>query len=133
MANPILCANKEFSNAGLYLTYALQSMNGRKVHFTSDEKSISFVADENEAVHEVWYQDPGNGCRIEPGDEKTICKVGEEDCCAFLTLGSNGFECQKFSELCATLLDRIAKETIRARRIGNCKVVGRIKNKTPTL
>ena len=45
----------------------------------------------------------------------------------FFIAGGGGFECQKFNSYIARgLLDRYGKGTMRASRIGNCKIVGRI-------
>ena len=51
---------------------------------------------------------------------ESTCKPGTEDCCAYLVMGTNGFECVKLNELKFTIDLRLAEGTMRA--IGdNCE------------
>jgi len=115
-------------NIGAYLPDTLQRLNGMQVIVEVDDDSISFRHDEDEIVNEVNYTH-NNSCRISEEDIKTICKIGQEDCCIFLTAGGNGFNCEKFNAgMARLLLDRHAEGTMNASRIGNCKIIGRVKN-----
>lgn len=115
-----------FSNIGAYLPNTLQRLNGMQVIVEVDDKSISFNHDNNEKVHEIKYSD-NNSCHISNDDAKNICKIGQKDCCIFLTASGNGFNCEKFnSHMARIFLDRHAEGTMNATRIGNCKIVGRI-------
>lgn len=119
----------EMSNVHAYFESAIGWLSGRMVEIKiMDGKQIKFIADETETVHGVYFVGDGNSCEVEKGDEKTICKVGQSDCCLFLTVGSQGFGCEKFSGSTARmLLDRLAKNEIRANRIGSCALLGRKK------
>jgi len=76
---------------------------------------------------ELKYTGDGNSCKIPDDKVREICKIGEVDCCIFCTVGGNGFNCEKFnSYLSRVLLDRHSKGDMRASRIGNCKITGRI-------
>ena len=126
--NPILMKRDDFgmSNVGAYLGSALGWLNGRKVLVKIGKQRFAIKADPTEDVHIVRFFGRGNSCRIQEGDEKSICKAGTTDTCIFLTFGPNGFECDKFNDpLARTLLGRHAKGTMRASRIGNCGVNGR--------
>lgn len=117
-----------FSNVQAYLDEALIRFSGRMVNIkVEDGKNIEFAVDKSEKVFGVYYVGEGNTCKVPKGAEKTVCKIGESDCCIFLSLGSNGFRCLKFSgsPMAGVLLDRLAKGTIRATRIGDCALLGR--------
>lgn len=117
-----------FSNIGAYLPDTLQRLNGMRIIVETDETSISFRHDEDETVNEIKYTS-NNSCHVSDDDVKTICKIGQEDCCIFLTASGDGFNCEKFNSGTARiLLDRHAEGTMNATRIGNCKIVGRIDN-----
>lgn len=114
------------SNIGAYLPDALQRLNGMQVIVEVKEDSIAIRHDETEEVYEIKYTH-NNSCRIPDEDVKKICKIGKADCCIFCSVSGNGFLCQKFDGHMAThLLNRHAEGTMRASRIGNCKIVGRI-------
>ena len=117
------------SNVHHYLDTALIWLSGRMVEIEVENgKQIKFVADEE--VHGVYFAGEGNSCEVLKGDEQVVCKIGQLDCCIFLTAGSNGFCCEKFNgPLARSLLDRLAKGTIRASRIGSCAILGRKKEK----
>ena len=117
------------SNLGAYVPDILQRLNGMKVIVEYDEQSVNICHDETEKVYELNYTN-GNSCRIPDNDVKEICKIGQAGCCIFLTASGNGFECEKFDSFMARqLIDRFSKGTMRASRIGNCKIVGRIDEK----
>jgi len=51
---------------------------------------------------------------------RNICKIGKgEDCCRYLGLGENGFECLKYTEYALQLDLRVFEKTITARG-SNC-------------
>jgi len=55
---------------------------------------------------------------------KAVCKVGQLECCRYLTMGPNGWSCEKGTPALKALLDdRVAKGTIRARG-DNCEGLG---------
>lgn len=115
------------SNVHAYLDTSLGWLSGRMVEIEiEDGKQIKFTADKSEGVYGVYFVGDGNSCEVPSGAEKAICKVGQHDCCIFLSVGADGFNCEKFnSQLARMLLDRLAKGNIRASRIGNCALVGR--------
>jgi hypothetical protein len=116
------------SNIGSYLPDILQRLNSMQVIVEVDENSISFKHDETEEVYKINYTQ-NNSCQIPDDDVKKICKIGEDDCCIFCSAGGNGFMCQKFnSNMASILLDRHIEGTMRASRIGNCMIVGRIES-----
>ena len=117
-----------FSNVGAYLPDALERLNGMTVIVEIGDDFISIKHDETEEVHEKKFTH-SNSCSVSDDEVKNVCKAGQEDCCIFLTAGGDGFMCEKFGNLGRTLLDRHDKGTMRASRIGNCKIVGRIEEK----
>lgn len=114
------------SNVFAYLDTTLGWLSGRLVKIEIENgKQIKFVADTSEDVFGVYFTD-GNSCEVPSNAEKTVCKEGQHDCCIFLTMSAKGFSCEKFnSPLARVLLDRLAKGTMRASRIGNCALLGR--------
>ena len=119
------------SNIGFYLEHTLSWLSGRKVEIEiEDGKSINYFADKTEEVLGLYFVH-GNTCKVPEGVEKTVCKVNQKDCCIFLTMSPDGFECEKFYDhLARQLLDRLAKGQMRATRIGNCAILGRKEQKT---
>ena len=115
------------SNVNAYLSSALVGLSGRLVEIEiEDGKQIKLTADKSEEVYGVYFADRGNSCELPSGVEQTVCKIGQPDCCIFLVAGDDDFYCEKFSGPTARmLLDRLAKGTIRASRIGNCALIGR--------
>lgn len=115
------------NNLGAYVPDMLQRLNAMKVIIEYDEQGISIEHDESEKVFELNYTGNGNSCKISDDKVKEICKPGQSDTCIFLSTGLQGFECEKFdSYMSRMLLDRYLNKTIRASRIGNCKIIGRI-------
>lgn len=45
---------------------------------------------------------------------KQVCQPGTEACCAYLVVGSEGFECAKLSSLKYTIELRLAESTMNA-------------------
>jgi hypothetical protein len=117
-----------FSNLNAYIPNMLERLNGMEIIVTIDDNSIRIENDPLEKVYELNYTHD-NSCSIPEDKVKEICKIGETDCCIFLTVSGNGFECQKFNNTSRMLLDRYSRGTMRASRIGNCKIVGRIESK----
>jgi hypothetical protein len=116
-----------FSNITAFLPDMLNRLNAMQVIVTITEDSIKIENDPEEQVYELSYTH-NNSCKISDDKIKEICKIGEvKDCCIFLTVGPDGFTCEKFnSSLAHMLLDRYSRGTMRANRIGNCKIVRRI-------
>lgn len=117
------------SNVHAYLDDALGWLSGRLVKVEIENgKQIKFTADKSEKVFGVYFTEEGNSCKVSSDAVKTVCRVGQHDCCIFLSACADGFHCEKFnSPLARMLLDRLAKGTIRASRIGNCAILGRKK------
>lgn len=118
------------SNVNAHLNESLIWLSGRliKVEFELG-KRIKISADESEEVHGVYRIEGSNACEVCKGDERIVCKIGQPDCCIFLTMGVEGFYyCEKFSGMLAReLLYRLVHGDIRATRIGNCKLLIRDK------
>jgi hypothetical protein len=113
------------SNISSYLPDMLQRLNGMNVIVTIDDRYIKIEKDSTEEVYGLYYTD-GNSCSVPDEDVKSICKIGEQDCCIFCSVTGSGFECQKFNTSTARMiLDRHSKGTMNATRIGNCEILGR--------
>ncbi len=124
-----MCLNKVdefgFSNVQAYLENGLVWLSGRLVEIYAEGSSLKIVADPSEKVFGVYFT-KDNYCAVSDEDARGICKPGGTDCCVFLGMGATGFQCLKFAGPTARmLLDRLAQDTIRAKRIGNCEVLGR--------
>lgn len=117
------------SNVAAYLEEALVSLDGRQVEVSYEigQPDITIAADPTEEVFGLYFTGEGNSCAIPQGAEQTICKIDREaDACIFVLMGADGFSCKKFNgPMARVLLDRLAKSAIRARRIGNCALLGR--------
>lgn len=122
------------SNVHAYLDHALVWFSGRMVEIeVEDGKQVKFTVDKLEKVFGVYFVGDGNSCEVPGGAEQTVCKIGQHDCCIFLSVGADGFHCEKFSGPTARmLLDRLAKGNIRASRIGSCAILGRKERKAVT-
>lgn len=116
-------------NVQAYLDTVLGWLSGRRVEIEiEDGEQVKFIADTSEDVFGVYFFSDGNSCEVPRGAEKTICKIGQHDCCIFLSIDTRGFNCEKFnSPMARILLDRLAKGTTNASRIGNCALLGRKK------
>ena len=115
----------------IYDETGFQMINGRNIRMEYEigGSGLAISADPEEKVFGLYFTDD-NSCKIPPGKEKEVCKIGEgTDCCIFLSAGSKGFACEKFDSFIArNVLDRLAKGTINAKRIGNCALLGRKEN-----
>lgn len=122
------------SNVHAYLDNALVWLSGQMVEIEiEDGKQIKFMADKTEEVYGVYFVGDSNSCELPSGVEQTVCRIGQHDCCIFLSAGADGFHCEKFSGPTARmLLDRLAKGNIRASRIGSCAILGRKEQETVT-
>ena len=122
------------SNVYVCLEDALVRLSGRMVEIEiEDGKQIKFIADKSEKVYGVYSVGDDGSCEVPRGAEQTVCKIGQRDCCIFLSASADGFYCQKFnSSLARMLLDRLANGNIRASRIGNCAFLGRKKREAVT-
>jgi len=115
------------SNLGAYIPDMMQRLNGMQVIVEFDDQSIGIRHDESEKVPELNFNTDGNSCSLSPEFAEEVCKIGRDGCCIFLAAGSGGFLCEKFDgHMARILLDRYSNGTMRANRIGNCKIVGRI-------
>jgi len=112
------------SNIGAYLPAMLQTLNGMNIIMTINDMGIKITNDPEEKVFELYYT-RNNCCKIPDDKVKTICKIGEKDCCIFCSVS-----CLKFDNPSARmLLERYSKKDMRASRIGNCKIIGRNENR----
>jgi hypothetical protein len=116
-----------FSNLAAYIPDMLERLNGMQVIVTLTEHSIKIENDPDEKVFELNYT-RDNSCKIPDDKVMEICKPGTGDCCIFLTMsGGMGWSCEKFnSSMAGILLKRHSEGSMRASRIGNCKIIGRI-------
>ncbi|WP_336801745.1 hypothetical protein [Kaistia sp. MMO-174] len=118
--------NAGWSNIAAYFEQILVALAGRLVEFKASPDEIEIIADRTEKVPHVLYFGRGNSARVPDGAERIVCRAGEADCCIFLTMGTGGFECAKFSgPMALHLLQRAGAGEMRATRLGNCAVVGR--------
>jgi len=114
------------SNVEAYFERALVWLSGRMVEIEISDTELKLMADKSEKVFGVHFTGEGNSCGVSEDVAQTICRIGQEDCCIFVSAGGEGFSCEKFNDSTARyLLDRLAKGTIRAKRIGSCAVLGR--------
>ncbi len=115
-------------NIQAFFDDALVWLSGRMVTIKiEDGKQIKITADKSEKVFGVYFTH-NNTCEVPAGAEKTVCKIRQQDCCVFLISGGYGFQCGKFNPpLARVLLDQLAEGKMRAKRIGNCTVLGRKK------
>jgi hypothetical protein len=114
-----------FTNIVAYLSDILQRLNGMHIIVTINEKGIKFEHDIEENVFKLNYTH-SNSCKLTDNDINQICKIGETDCCIFLSITTDGFMCEKFGSLSSVLLNKYATGNMRANRIGNCQIIGRI-------
>lgn len=113
------------SNTAVYMSNQLERLNGRKIIATITESSILLEPDPEHKVPEIYYTH-NNSCALEAEHVKTVCKPGTLDTCIFLTLGDQGFMCEKFnSSMAGTLLRRFSEGNMKASRIGHCDIAGR--------
>ena len=117
--------NLEYSNIIYHLTNCLQGINGQTVTVEITDNCLSFRADPDQDLPEVYISGSGNACLLTKEQVFEWCRPGSDNTCAFLTVGGDGFECCKFSSLAAGLLNRIGKNAIRAKRIGDCRIIPR--------
>jgi len=117
--------NSGFINVYAYFENDLVWLSGRVVEIEVSDTELKLTADSSELVHGVYFTGEGNSCAVSADEVRTICKAGQEDCCVFLGAGG-GFSCEKFNGPMARYwLDRLAKGTIRATRVGNCAILRR--------
>ncbi|MFA4890586.1 MAG: hypothetical protein WC587_03100 [Candidatus Paceibacterota bacterium] len=115
-----------WTNISAYLDEVLIWLDGRMVEIEIGDDGLKICADKTEEVFGLYFTD-GNSCKIPQNAENTICKIGQgKETCIFVSLSQDGFYCEKFSSMTArVLLDRLAKGTLNAGRIGNCALLGR--------
>lgn len=118
-----------FSNLTAFIPDALQRIDGRNVSITVTDTEIRVHADPNEKVYKLPYTH-GNMASIPAGAEKSQCRIGTSHACVFCVATGEGFECAKGNtQMGRMVLDRLAKGEMRASRIGNCLVSGRVTDK----
>lgn len=116
-----------FSNLGYYMDEHLRWLSSRLVIVEVDNDSGFFRvdADPREAVYGVRFND-NNRCGVPDADAMRVCRPGTENACVFLAMSGDGWACEKFNGPTARyLLQRLNEGTMRARRIGNCAILGR--------
>ncbi|SOC37044.1 hypothetical protein SAMN05892877_103388 [Rhizobium subbaraonis] len=113
-----------FQNVLAYAEDAFIRLNGRRIIATIDADRFDIIADPfAPPVPDVNYFGSGNMGRI---PDPMPCRPGDgAETCIFLVGGPSGFECAKFSSIARTVLSRKADGTMRAGRIGNCRLNGR--------
>ena len=109
------------------LDTALCQLSGRLMKIeVEDGQQLKFAPDPSEEVFGVYFVDEGNSCEVPEGEEERICKVRQAGCCIFFSVMGDSFRCEKFNAPTARMmLDRLAKGTVNATRIGNCTLLGR--------
>lgn len=61
----------------------------------------------------------GNVVLLEDNEMKDICRVGQgEGCCAFVTVGADGFQCERFTNVGIMILKRLDAGTMVAKGQG---------------
>lgn len=67
--------------------------------------------------------DLGTDIFLTDHEAKEICKVGQgEECCAFVAVGGDGFQCMRMSfPTSSTIIDRLKKGTMTAKGKGGWK------------
>lgn len=116
-----------FVNVNAYFGDALVWLSGRLIEVEIADNQLRVAADKSEDVFGVSLMENSNVGEIPEGTEETVCKMGHgAECCIFLSANADGFRCQKFSgPMARVLLGRLVKQDIRARRIGNCAMLGK--------
>lgn len=120
-----------FTNLDVYLTGWLSINNSSAVRVVLSDTWLQFTA-LPDTVPVLRYT-RGNTCAVDTATAQRVCRMGEErECCAFLIGGGAGFACAKFdSTLERTLMDRATRGAMSARRIGGCRVAGRMADTVP--
>lgn len=120
----LLCdAHGNASNVYAYLDTSLTWLTGRLVKIRITETEFRIAADTSEKVYGVHFTND-NSCAVTSDIADRICKIGKPDCCIFLSYSGEGFSCQKFSgSIARIVLERHAKGTMKASRIGNCEIL----------
>ncbi len=115
------------SNLTVSIPDTLQRINGRNVIITLTETEMLVQADSSQEIYKLPYTH-GSMASIPKGIEQSQCQIGTTYACAFCVGTEDGFECAKGnSSLATTILDRVIhKDMMRAMRIGNCLVSGRV-------
>ncbi|MFC1686411.1 hypothetical protein ACFLZS_00540 [Patescibacteria group bacterium] len=119
-----------WSNVNAYLENAMTWIDGRLVNFEISEDQLRIEADPSEEVFGVYFTGEGASCAVSEENAKNICGFGGEDTCVFLSMETDqdgtSFVCDKFySYLARILLRRLAEGSTKAKRIGNCALLGR--------
>jgi hypothetical protein len=113
-----------FTNLGAYIPNTLQFLNGQYIDVDLEEDYFQIIG-AKQTLYGLYYTD-GNSCKVPDEDVKNICQPGTTHSCIFLSVGANGFQCEKFdSYMARQILYRYDEGTMRATRIGDCELLGR--------
>lgn len=118
-----------FTNVLSYLEAILCNINAQEVIASIEDDSFTVFANPTTQASYPGLMRPrevrGNSIPISDEIVKTRCGAGTADACIFITASADGFACEKFNgSLTRMLLDRKAQGTMRASRIGNCRIDG---------
>lgn len=121
----LLQTSTGFSNLNAYVPSILQILNGRYIVVTIKNDYVSITANPDQIIYGLYYT-KNNSCKVPDEDVKNICQPGTTHCCIFLTVGADGFHCEKFDSYTArNLLHRYNEGKMNATRIGDCELLGR--------
>lgn len=118
-----------FTNVLAYLETILCNMNAQEIIASVEDGRFAVFANPVAAAKVPALKRPrdaaGNSIPISDDIVRTRCGAGTADACIFITASASGFSCEKFGgSTTRMLLDRKAKGTMRATRIGNCRLDG---------
>jgi hypothetical protein len=107
-----------------HLNETLVWLSGRVVEVEiEDGKRIMLAADKSERVFGVRFTSGGNFCKVSNNDAQTVCRVGRQDKCVFLSESVDGFHCSKFVPKAFTILEQLPKDNVRGAHIGSCALL----------
>jgi hypothetical protein len=68
----------------------------------------------------IWDLAWDTSVKMTPDEAKEVCRLGQQaGCCAFLTVGEEGFTCERMNSRISTIiLDRLEKGTMNAKGEG---------------
>lgn len=106
---------------------ALNELLGRRVTVDVEMgEYLKVAADPSEQTFGVYFKKNGNSCELPKGAEQVVCRVNRRNGCIFLSVGADGFACEKFnSPVAHEMLMRLSNSQTNSRGIGNCSLLGR--------
>lgn len=118
-----------FTNVLSYIEAILCNINAQEVIASIEDDSFTVFANPTAQADVPGLKRPrdvrGNSIPISDDIVRTRCGAGTADACIFITASASGFACEKFNgSMTRMLLDRKAQGTMRASRIGNCRIDG---------